>query len=169
MSAPTTVEPYALAPEAGEALWVLGGRYTWKAKGQQTDGAYSLCEVAGPPGFAIPVHLHEREHEGFYVVSGVVTLALGQELTTVGAGGFGFAPAEVPHSFRLDAPDTRLLLLITPGAQGHEGMFAELGRPAEGHVPPPESDEPPDIDLLAGIAARHGTRIVGPPPGPSAP
>lgn len=165
MSAPG-LQPYALAPEAGEALWVLGGRYTWKAKGQQTGGAYSLCEVAGPQGFAIPVHFHQLEHEGFYVASGVVTLVLGEERTTVSAGGFGFAPAEVPHSFRLEAPDTRLLLLITPGAHGHEGMFAELGRPAEGHAAPPQSEEAPDMDLLVGIAARHGTRIVGPPPGP---
>ena len=46
------LHPYWLGPEDGEAMWVLGGLYTWKALGEQTGGEYSLCEVRGPAGFA---------------------------------------------------------------------------------------------------------------------
>jgi mannose-6-phosphate isomerase-like protein (cupin superfamily) len=71
------LHPYWLSPEDGEAMWVLGGLYTWKALGEQTGGEYSLCEVRGPTGFAAPLHRHERENEGFFVASGEVTLVLG--------------------------------------------------------------------------------------------
>ena len=79
-------------------------------------------------------------------------------------GSFGFAPAGAPHTFRLDSPEARLLLLITPGASGHEGMFAEMGEAATDHVLPDPPDGPPDFASLAAVAAKHGTTILGPPP-----
>ncbi len=160
----TGLETYSLGPEDGEALWVLGGLYTWKAFGAQTGGEYSLCEVRGPAGFAAPLHSHERENEGFYVASGEVTLVLDDGENRLLEGGFGFAPAGAAHTFRLDSPEARLLLLITPGATGHEGMFAEMGEPATAHVLPDPPEGPPDFASLAATAAKHGTTILGPPP-----
>jgi quercetin dioxygenase-like cupin family protein len=162
----TGLESYWLGPTDGEAMWVLGGLYTWKALGAQTGGEYSLCEVRGPAGFAAPLHSHERENEAFYVASGEVTLVLPDGETRLEEGGFGFAPAGAAHTFRLDSPETRLLLLISPGAAGHEGMFAEMGEPAMSDVPPAPPDGPPDLASLGAIAAKHGTTILGPPPGP---
>jgi quercetin dioxygenase-like cupin family protein len=161
------LQSYSLGSEDGEAMWVLGGLYTWKALGAQTDGGYSLCEVRGPAGFAAPLHSHEHENEGFFVASGKVTLILADDEIRHEEGGFGFAPAGAPHTFRLDSPDARLLLLITPGAVGHEGMFAEMGEPATDHVLPTPPDGPPDFAALAATAAKHGTTILGPPPGPA--
>ncbi|MDQ3238173.1 MAG: quercetin 2,3-dioxygenase [Actinomycetota bacterium] len=158
------LETYSLGPEDGEALWVLGGLYTWKALGAQTGGEYSLCEVRGPAGFAAPLHSHERENEGFYVASGEVTLVLNDGENRLVEGGFGFAPAGSPHTFRLDSLEARLLLLITPGAAGHEGMFAAMGEPATAHVLPPPPGGPPDFASLAATAVKHGTTILGPPP-----
>jgi quercetin dioxygenase-like cupin family protein len=160
------LQPYWLGPEDGEALWVLGGLYTWKALGAKTGGEYSLCEVRGPAGFAAPLHSHQRENEGFYVASGEVTLVLADSETHLGEGGFGFAPAGAPHTFRLDSPEARLLLLITPGAAGHEEMFAEMGESATAHELPPPPEGAPDFGSLAAIAAKYGTTILGPPPGP---
>ena len=157
-------QTYWLGPDEGEAMWVLGGLYTWKALGAQTDGDYSLCEVRGPVGFAAPLHSHEHENEGFYVASGKATLVLNGEETQLPEGSFGFAPAGAPHTFRLDSPEARLLLLITPGASGHEGMFTEMGEPATERVVPDPPDGPPDFAGLAAIAANHGTAILGPPP-----
>jgi hypothetical protein len=85
-----------------------------------------------------------------------------------GGGGFGLAPANLPHAFRMDAPDSLLLLLITPGAAGHEAMFAEPGEPAAARTLPPRPEGPPDAERLTAIAASYGTRILGPPPGAGA-
>jgi quercetin dioxygenase-like cupin family protein len=148
----------------GEALWMLGGLYTWKATGAQTNEAYSLCEVRGPSGFGAPRHIHDHEDEGFIVAAGSVTLLIGEEEISLRAGGFGFVPRGMVHTFRFDDEATRLLLLITPGGAGHEEMFAAMGEPAQERVVPAA---PPDVDpkKLAAIAEQHGTRIVGPPLG----
>jgi Cupin domain len=111
------------------------------------------------------MHLHERENEGFYVAQGHAAIYLGTEAFEAQPGSFAFAPRGAEHAFRLDAPETRLVLLITPGNAGHEGMFNETGEPAKSRTIPPPTDALPDPEKLTAIAARHDTRIVGPPPG----
>lgn len=155
---------FARGPEEGEALWVIGGLYTYKSVGADNGNAYTLVEVRGPDGLATPHHVHENEEEGFYVVSGQVTLVIGEETVKASAGSFAFAPRGVPHAFRLDSTDAKLLLLITPGAAGHEGMFRAMGQPAERREVP-TGQAAPDFARMAETAERHGTRIVGPPPG----
>jgi quercetin dioxygenase-like cupin family protein len=155
---------YWLGEDEGRALWMLGGRYTFKARGANNGNEYTLVEVAGPDGFAIPVHLHEHENEGFYVARGEIGFVVGDRTITAAPGSFVFAPRGVHHAFRLQSPEARLLLLITPGAAGHEDMFEEMGEPAPAKAPPARSDAPPDAELLGAIALKHGTRIVGPPP-----
>ncbi len=147
----------------GEALWLMGGLYTFKALNAET-GAYTLVELKAPQGFAIPVHYHEGEEEGFYVAQGEVTIYLGNDERTLAAGGFAMAPRGVPHAFRLETPDATLVLLVSPGP-AHEAMFREMGEPATARSIPDAPAMPPDVPELAKIAARHGTQIVGPPPG----
>lgn len=148
-------------PEEGEALWVTGGLYTYKSVFAET-GAYFACEVKAPLGFAIPVHFHDDEEEAFYVARGEVTIFLGEEARRLPAGGFALAPRGVRHAFRLEADDTTLLLLLSPGTK-HEALFRELGSTAPRRVVPPPAP-PADVARMTEIAARLGTRIVGPPP-----
>lgn len=150
-------------PGVEDAVWILGGLYSYKARGRDTGDAYSLFEVQGP--VATPKHLHEAEDEAFFVAAGEVSFLVGDELVTGGPGTFALVPRGVPHGFRLESADARLLLLITPGDAGHESLFAEMGVPAERHVVPPPPTVPPDFLSLGEIAARHGTKIVGPPIG----
>jgi quercetin dioxygenase-like cupin family protein len=149
--------------DEGEALWLLGGLYTFRALNQET-GQYTLVELKGPEGLAIPSHYHEREEEGFYVVKGEVTVFLGDDERTLAAGGFAWAQRGLRHTFRLETDDATLLLLITPGP-AHEAMFREMGEVAAARTIPKPSSTPPDTAELAKVAARHGTQIVGPPPG----
>ena len=155
---------FARGPEDGEAQWLLGGLYTYRAVGADNGNAYTLVEVRGHSGLATPHHVHDREEEGFYVVEGEVTLTLGEETIQARAGSFAFAPRGPPHAFRFASEDATLLLLLTPGAAGHESLFREMGVRAERHVIPPPPDGLPDFTRLAEIAARHGTLITGPPP-----
>lgn len=156
------LRPVARTPDEEEALWVIGGLYTYKALHAET-GAYFACEVQAPDGFAIPVHFHDDEEEGFYVATGEATIFLGDEQHRLPAGAFAVAPRGVRHAFRLETPGTTLLLLLSPGPK-HEALFREMGEPARERVPPPPAGAPPDSGRLAEIAARHGTQIVGPPP-----
>lgn len=167
MSAPgLRPSTFAHATDDGERLWLLGGLYTYKATGAETGNAYSLFQVQGPSGLATPMHLHEHEEEGFFVVDGAVTVfADGVEHELV-SGGFAFVPRGASHGFRFDSSEATLLLLISPGGAGHEGMFYEMGQPAAATGLPAPSSVPVDPALLANIAKRHGTIISGPPPQP---
>lgn len=149
----------------GEALWVLGGLYTFKALAAETDGGCTVVEVRAPEGFAIPVHLHEEEGEGFYVADGEVTFVLGDRAVRAPTGSFAYAPRNVEHAFRFDTADAKLILFFAPCNAGHEGLFRELGDPAPRPEVPPPPEGAPDLERLAEIAGRHGTRWVGPPPG----
>jgi quercetin dioxygenase-like cupin family protein len=148
-----------------EALWILGGLYTFRALGAENGDAYTLVEVLGGEGLAAPHHLHHAETEGFYVLDGDVTFFIGEERIEGSAGDFAFAPVGVQHSFRFDSPQAHMLLVFTPGGNGHEGLFRAIGEPARSREIPPPSDAPPDFERLAMLAAQHGTKILGPPPG----
>jgi quercetin dioxygenase-like cupin family protein len=154
--------PLSRDADQGEAQWLIGGLYTYKTVFAES-GAYFACELKAPAGYAIPVHFHDDEEEAFYVASGEATIFLEDDARRLHAGGFALAPRGVRHAFRLETAETTLLLLLSPGPK-HEALFREMGVPAPQRVPPPPSKVPPDMERLGQIAARHGTRIVGPPP-----
>jgi quercetin dioxygenase-like cupin family protein len=163
MSLPAT-ELRAFARENGEAedLWILGGLYSFLGRNDET-GAYLACQVKGPDGFAIPVHFHDDEEEAFYIASGEATIFLGDTERRLGPGGFALAPRGERHAFRLESPDTVLLVLLSPGPK-HEAMFREMATPAAAHRIPPPTIEAVDPAELGATAAHFGTHIVGPPP-----
>jgi quercetin dioxygenase-like cupin family protein len=149
-------------PDEGEALWVLGGLYTYRALPSET-AAYLLVEVEGPRGLATPLHFHEGEDEGFYVRSGKVRLVVGDLTVEGSAGSFVLAPRGVHHAFIFASDDANLLLLLSPGSD-HEHLFRAIGERAERREIPPAASGPPDFARLASTAAKHRTTIVGPPP-----
>ena len=149
-------------PDEGEALWVLGGLYTYRALPSET-GAYLLVEVDGPHGLAAPRHVHDGEDEGFYVRSGTVRLVIGEQTIEASAGSFLLAPRGIPHAFVFASHEASLLLLLSPGSE-HEQLFRAIGEPALRREIPPPATLPPNFERLAATAAEHGTRVVGPPP-----
>lgn len=145
----------------GEDIWLLGGLYSYKARPAET-GAYLACEVQARAGFAIPVHFHDAEEEGFYVARGDVTIFLDGSEHRLAAGGFALAPRGTRHAFRFESPDSVLLLLLSPGGK-HEEMFRAMGERALEHRIP-DSLGAVDASQLPPIAERYGTFIVAPPP-----
>ena len=146
----------------GEALWVLGGLYTYRALPSET-AAYLLVEVEGPQGLSAPLHFHESEDEGFYVRSGTVRMVIGDRTIEASAGSFLLAPRGIHHAFVFASADASLLLLLSPGS-AHEQLFRAIGEPAGRREIPPPLSQPPDFAGLAATAAVHGTQVVGPPP-----
>jgi quercetin dioxygenase-like cupin family protein len=161
MSAPT-LHVISRGPKEGEALWILGGLYTYRALPSET-GTYLLVNVEGPRGLAAPLHFHEHDDEGFYVQTGKIGFVVGDRTIEASAGSFIFAPKGVHHTFIFASDDAELLLLLSPGSD-HEQLFRAIGDPAGRRELPPPAGGPPDFELLAATAAKHGTTIVGPPP-----
>lgn len=153
-------QSYVRPAGKGEDLWVIGGLFSYRATPTET-GAYLACEVQAPDGYAIPIHFHDHDDEGFYVARGAVTFFVGDDERTIGAGGFAFVGRGAQHGFRFEQPDTVLLVLASPGHE-HERLFRAIGQRATSHVIP-DSTGDLDPETMGSIAAGIGTHIVGPP------
>jgi quercetin dioxygenase-like cupin family protein len=158
MTGPRASAGYGLSGDEGRALWFLGGLVTWKAVGADTGGRYELVEQVGPAGYAAPLHTHAGETEGFYVVEGELTMTIGDGTFRAPAGSFGFVPALVPHSFRVESPTAKFLTFITP--PGLEGYFEDLGTEAGTRGLPPADLAVPSDARIAEIATKYGTRLL---------
>jgi quercetin dioxygenase-like cupin family protein len=100
------------------------------ARGPETGGAVSLLEFHDQPGAGPPLHVHHREGEGFYVLEGEYEFQLGEESRRASRGDFFFAPANLPHSYKVTGAEPgRLLISLHPA--GGEGYFLDSAAVAE--------------------------------------
>jgi mannose-6-phosphate isomerase-like protein (cupin superfamily) len=147
-----------LQPGEGKVVSVLGDRYTYKAVGEQTGGAYGLVETSVPASSSgPPPHVHGGEDEALYVLEGEVTVLIGDRTLTARAGSFAFVPRGMVHTFSNPGSQAaKLLVIISPA--GFERAFEEMAEVA------PSADQPPDMDRLMAIAEKYNLEIPGPPP-----
>ena len=157
---PTSLPPYILQANEGEAVWYATARITLKATGESTGGALGLIEVLAAPDYAPPWHVHYRDDEMLYILDGSFLFKCGDELFEGGPGTFVFLPRDIPHSFKnVGETLARFLALSTPATI--DQFFVDAGTPAleEGLRP-----QPIDFQRLTAIAAQHGIEMLGPPP-----
>lgn len=157
MTIPQAMSSLALGPQDGQAYWWTGELATIKATGAETGGHLALVEILAPEGVQIPLHVHEREHEGFWVLEGEVTFHLDGSTVPAGPGDFVLGPRGVPHTYEVERGPARLLFLFAPA--GFEGFIRESGEPATERTLPP-ADVWPDVDTLHELAAAYGVRIL---------
>jgi mannose-6-phosphate isomerase-like protein (cupin superfamily) len=137
-----------------------------KVRADHASGAYGLVESWARAGTGPPLHVHRREDEAFYVLSGTLRIRCGEEEFSAGPGAYALLPRDVPHAFLVeDHEPAHLLTLISPG--GGEGFFAAAGEPADGPGFPPAA--PPDMERLHRAAQQFGIEILGPPMSPRRP
>ena len=111
----TSLQPYFLQANEGEAIWYTAARMTLKATSESTGGALSLVEVLAPPDFAAPWHVHRRDDEMFYILDRSFLFKCGDKLFEGGPGAFGFLPRDIPHSFKnVGETLAKFLVLGTP-------------------------------------------------------
>ena len=133
-----------LAPGAGKSINVLGDSQTVKLTGEQTGGLFAMMELNNEAGVAVPLHVHTREDEMFYVCHGEMTFTVGDKEIVGTTGTTVYLPRGVPHGFRVNKK-TRALVSVYPA--GVEGMFYKLGA-----LPP----GPPEFEKVQTICAGYG-------------
>ena len=149
---------HSVVPGGGERIWIVGDTMTFKATGETTNGNLLLFENLTAPGGGPPPHIHTREDEFFFVMDGTFEVRIGDELHTLGAGGYAYVPRGTVHNFRNVAEGiSRILVGFTPA--GIEGFFREAGRPAtdDGPAPPVDDDE---IARTMAAAPKYGLESV---------
>jgi quercetin dioxygenase-like cupin family protein len=155
MRHPTTTRPVAQEREL-----VLGperARITILTTGAETDGRHDLVDSMFPAGSATPLHLHTRYEERVYVVSGSLTVWIGPDKRTVGAGDYYRIPFNVPHMVQGGSEDTHALLISSPA--GFAELVARTGTPL--HLATPQTE--PDLELFMAVTTELGDVVLGPP------
>jgi quercetin dioxygenase-like cupin family protein len=117
------VVAYVPPGEGDRSLWVFGELVLYKTRSEQTGGAYSLFEMASPPGCGPPPHIQHREDESFYLLEGEYEFLVEGRVFRVGAGSLIYVPRGTLHAHKNAGEGTgRLLLSQTPGGS-HERFF----------------------------------------------
>lgn len=115
-----------------------------------TGGRMSVFESVVAPGSAPPLHIHAREDEFFYVLSGQFQFWCGDESFAGGPGTTALLPRGVPHTYKnVGTDEGRLLVSVTPG--GFENFFVDVV--AEKAMAP---------EALMAVGARYGLTFLPP-------
>jgi quercetin dioxygenase-like cupin family protein len=165
MSVAASAKPIVCQRDEGEARWFLGGLSIIKSSGETTGGSVAVTENWAPQGYGSPLHVHHREDEWFYVLSGELTFWIDGETVIAREGSFVYGPRDVPHTFIVSSDQARFLIVVQPA--GFENFLLGLSEPAESLALPPASAEPPSLDAMMAAAATYELEILGPPGIPS--
>jgi mannose-6-phosphate isomerase-like protein (cupin superfamily) len=143
----TTTTPTKLGPGEGRRadFVTLGNRFMIESA--MTDGRFALIEhTIAPRKLAAPLHVHEREDEYSYVLSGRMGAQIGDDVVEAGPGELVFKPRGIWHAFwSASDEETRLLELISPG--NFSEYFEELA--------PVITAENLDFEKLGAIQAKY--------------
>lgn len=120
----------------------------------ETGGRIGVVESTCAPNAGPPRHIHHKEDEIFYVLSGEVTFWLEGEVMTKGPGEAVFIPRGKRHAFMVVSKEAaRFLVIVTPG--GFENFFQEA---AARQLRIPE-----DMAEVSQLGTIHNIEFVGPP------
>ncbi len=124
-----------------------------KLTAQDTNGVCSIFELLTPAKTGPPRHVHHREDEWYYVLSGEFIFEVGERKYLLSAGASIWAPRDIPHVWaNTGSSDARIMLLCQPG--GFERFFDELAKADM------DKDTPGQMGKLM---AKYGIEMLGPP------
>ena len=119
---------------------------------EDSGGSCSLFELIEPPRTGPYLHVHHREDEWYYVLSGEFLFKAGDEEHTLLDGGSIFLPRDIPHAYaNMSIAAGKLLLMCQPG--GFERFFDEVAK------------LPDDMNAsqMKVVMAKFGMELLGPP------
>ena len=90
----TTPRIPAVSAGEGEARWWWGNLAVLKLTGEQTNGGLTVVELTIGPGRMVPLHVHHREEETFWVLEGRLTIRCGDETFSAGPGSMAVLPRD---------------------------------------------------------------------------
>jgi quercetin dioxygenase-like cupin family protein len=152
-----------LAAGNGRSFLVLRDHVTFKVAGHQTEGIYTIFEVAVPP-LTGPLDLHTHPpQETCYILEGEFEFsglgADGPYTIRAMPGSIVHIPGGTPHNYRnAGAAAGRFLIITAP--LGMEQFFAELGTPVEEGACPPPDDNPLDLARVMAICRKHQVEFL---------
>lgn len=130
--------------------------FSLKLRGGETGDSIMMFESTAPVGSKSTFHMHRDSDEVAYVLSGELTILIGDDVTVGGPGSCTFMPRGVPHAWKSTGTETaNVLFLYTPAKAG--GLIEEQQRTGRMFNSMDERE-------LADMLQRHGWELLGPSP-----
>jgi len=128
------------------------------------NGAFDFVISKMRRGKEPPPHIHSREDEFFYVLSGKIRVYAGGEVFSVTAGECIFLPRRKPHAWLITSEEIHTIAVITPG--GFNDALNRLGTPAERMEVPADVDTVTyanaDLTETINVFKQYGVRLLTP-------
>ena len=158
---------FARAVNVESTFAYMGSLMTFLANGSETGGRFALMEFYTKPGNEPPPHVHEREHELYFVLEGRMRFYCEDKTLDIGAGEVVFLPQGKAHAFTCISDLVRTLIFVQATGQdavGLDGHFRAMGEPATSMVLPESAvtyavDDP---ERAIRLGASKGIRILSP-------
>ncbi len=118
--------PLVIPPDAGTRADLGGVGFHWKIDGLLSGGRLSVVHnLIAPRTLVAPLHLHHREDEYTFVLSGTLGTLLGDDVVSAEQGTWVFKPRAQWHTLwnRGDSP-CEIIEVISPA--GFENYFREI-------------------------------------------
>ena len=143
----------------------MGSLMTFLAKGSETGGRFALMEYHTKAGNEPPPHVHEREHELYFLLEGSMRFYCEDKTLDIEAGDVVFLPQGKAHAFPCTSSVVRTLIFVQ--ATGKDAValdkyFLAMGEPAASMVLPESAltyavDDP---ERAIRVGASNGIRIL---------
>jgi mannose-6-phosphate isomerase-like protein (cupin superfamily) len=145
----------------------MGSLMTFLAKGSETSGRFALMEYHTKPGNEPPPHVHEREHELYFVLEGTMRFYCEDKTLDIGVGDVVFLPQGKAHAFICTSNVVRTLIFAQATGKDTvalDSYFLAMGEPAGSMVLPDSAvtyavDDP---EHAIRVGASTGIRILSP-------
>ena len=160
----STLKAYKRSPELSNSRWYKGMLHSQMAGTEDNDGAFDFVVAKLRRGTEPPPHVHSREHEFMYLLSGEIRFYVEAEVFTVKSGECIFIPRGKRHAFLLTSEEAQNILLVTPG--GFYDAFKKMSGPAARMVIPTDADvetySTADLAETIKLFGQYGTRFLTP-------
>jgi mannose-6-phosphate isomerase-like protein (cupin superfamily) len=89
---------------------------TCRVSSASTQGEYCAFEFVTPPGEGVPLHVHTREDELYYILEGAYEIQCNGKVFMAESGAMAVLPRNIPHAFcNIGEMPARALTVFIPG------------------------------------------------------
>ncbi len=161
----TQAKHFALGPNEGRAMFVLGDVVTFKITAAESDNAYFLVEIVSVPGGG-PAFLHTHiSQETFWILEGDYEVygqdADGEKYAiAASAGSTVHVPGNVPHGFRNVGDTTGKVLAMYAPITPQPEFFMEIGVPMESSLDPMPVEHMPSPERIMEVLAKYDMKLL---------
>ena len=108
-----------------------------------------------------PLHVHSAD-ESFHVFEGSLTIYLDEDVVRLEAGETLVAPSGVPHTYRAESAQARVLTMSrVDSAARYDDFLRAVARPGDSEAPAWATDE--DEATVSAIAGAAGITVLAAP------